>query len=83
MTAEMLCAYYSKGCESKKLFQDLTISKDQSFHTHLNQYNVLFLNMQRFLSREEDPNIWIFLRQNDGMMDISFAEFPIYIIQNQ
>ena len=25
MTAEMLCAYYSKGCESKKLFQDLTI----------------------------------------------------------
>ncbi len=80
---EFLFKYYNNKNKIKKAISGSYNSKDQSFHTHLNQYNVLFLNMQRFLSREEDPNIWIFLRQNDGMMDISFAEFPIYIIQNQ
>ncbi len=51
MAAEMLVAYYSQGCDSREMFQGLEIAKHPSFEEHLNQYNVLFLNMQRFLSR--------------------------------
>jgi hypothetical protein len=51
MAAKMLTAYYSKGCDSREMFQGLEIAKQPSFNEHLNQHNVLFLNMQRFLSR--------------------------------
>jgi len=51
MAAEMLIAYYSCGCDSREIFQGLEIANHPSFEEHLNQYNVLFLNMQRFLSR--------------------------------
>lgn len=54
VTAEMLAAYYGKRCDSNSQFHNLTIAKDASFSHHLNQYNVLFLNMQQFLSRSED-----------------------------
>ena len=50
MTANMLCAYYSRGCDSKKMFQNLKIAKNETFDLHLNQYDVLFLNIQQFLS---------------------------------
>lgn len=56
ITANMLCAYYSRGSESSKLFQNLKISTNTSYLEHLNQYDVLFFNMQHFLSgkkREE------------------------------
>lgn len=49
MAAEMLAAYYGKG-DSKALFQGLKISGHDSFEAHRNQYNVIFLNMQDFLS---------------------------------
>ena len=54
MTAEMLSAYYSRGCESGGLFGNLHISKDMSYKNHLNQYNVIFINMQSFLSNSAD-----------------------------
>lgn len=50
----MLLAYYSKGCESHKLFDDLVISKMKGYTEHLNKYNVIYLNMQRFLSSSDD-----------------------------
>lgn len=51
MAANMLAAYYSRGCESEKTFQGYDIEKSQSFKKYLNQYNVIFLNMQSFFSR--------------------------------
>ena len=48
MAANMLVAYYSKGCDSKELFSSLKISKDESFEKHLNKYNVLHLTMTEF-----------------------------------
>ena len=51
MAAEMLSAYYDKSCDSGKLFQNLDISKDMTFDKHLNQYNVIFLNIQQFLRK--------------------------------
>lgn len=51
MAANMLVAYYSKGCNSKELFSELNIANDADFEKHLNKYNLIHLNMQQFLSR--------------------------------
>lgn len=48
MAAEMLIAYYSRGCDSKDLFRNLQIASAPTFPVHLNACNVIFLNMQNF-----------------------------------
>ena len=45
IASNMLCAYYSKGCDSKELFAPYMISKDPGFHEKLNKYNVIKLDM--------------------------------------
>ena len=47
---EMLCAYYSKGCDSSDLFSRLKIAEMETYKEHLNKHNVIHLNMQNFLS---------------------------------
>lgn len=51
MTLAMLAAYYSIGCDSAELFQGRKIESDETFLEHLNRYDVIYLNMQRFLIR--------------------------------
>ncbi len=46
MAAEMLTAYYSRGCDSRDMFAGLRIASDDSFEKHLNRYDVLYLDMQ-------------------------------------
>lgn len=53
MAAAMLTAYYSRGCNSTELFQNLKIAKADGFIEHLNKYDVIALNMQEFLSRSK------------------------------
>ena len=50
ITADMLSAYYSKGCDSEKMFADLKIGRSEDFHKHLNKYDVIHLDIQWFLS---------------------------------
>ena len=45
MAANMIAAYYSKGCDSHEIFSDLKISKTPSFEEHINKYNVISLDM--------------------------------------
>lgn len=54
MAANMLTAYYEKDIDSSEMFQGLSISQDEMFKKHLNKYNVIFLNIQTFLSRTHD-----------------------------
>lgn len=54
MSAEMLVSYYCRACDSREQFQNLKIAQDESFEKHLNQYNVLFLNILHFLSQAKD-----------------------------
>lgn len=56
MAANMLCAYYCKECDSKEMFQNLKIAAHSSFAKHLNQYDVIFLNIQQFLSDAGSPD---------------------------
>ncbi len=51
ITANMLTAYYSRGCDSRDMFADLKISRDASFEKHRNRYNVIHLNMTDFMKR--------------------------------
>lgn len=46
ITANMLSAYYSKGCASKKMFSSLKISQCDSFEKYLNKYDVIHLDIQ-------------------------------------
>lgn len=50
MVAEMLTAYYSRGCDSRAMFQKLRISSAGSFERHLNRYDVLYMDIQGFWS---------------------------------
>lgn len=54
MAANMLAAYYGKGCDSSELFDRFKISKLPGYREHLNQYNVIVLNIQNFLSLVPD-----------------------------
>ena len=48
ITANMLTAYYSCGCDSKELFAGKKISETEQYEEHLNKYNVIHLDVQWF-----------------------------------
>ena len=50
ITANMLTAYYSKGCDSEAMFAGLEISKSADFKKHLNKYDVIHIDVQWFLA---------------------------------
>ena len=54
MAADMLAAYY--GCEEDTdlLFQPFKISNSPQYRSHLNQHEVLKINVQEFLSLSHD-----------------------------
>ena len=56
MAANMLLAYYSKGCNSAELFDKLAIASEEGYKSNLNKYNVIHLNMIDFLSRTDSIN---------------------------
>ena len=63
MALKMLAAYYSRGCDSQELFKGYKIEKAESFHEHLNKYDVIFLNMQQFLIRARQQNVTDYLER--------------------
>ena len=50
MAANMLAAYYGSGEDTAPLFDKLKIAGEASYKEHLNQYDVIKINMQSFLS---------------------------------
>ncbi len=63
MTLEMLAAYYSCGCNSRELFAGFKIAQHKDFEKHLNQYDVIYLNMQQFLIEADAGNVIKYLEQ--------------------
>jgi hypothetical protein len=51
MAENMLTAYYSKGCDSRELFSKFQIAQTPDFEKHLNQYNVIHIDIQQFVSK--------------------------------
>ena len=74
MAANMLTAYYSRGCDSRKLFQGLKIATHPDFEKHLNQYNVIHLNMRDYLTESENMKQLIQFVEDD-LLDELQQEF--------
>lgn len=54
MTAEMLAAYYDKGCDSKEIFQNLKISQHKEYEKYLNQYEVIYMDINAFRNQSQN-----------------------------
>lgn len=67
VTAGMIKAYYSKGCDSGELFKDYEIAKDENFKKYLNKYDVIHIDMS---------SIW----SNVGKKDDAFLPFLTNVI---
>jgi len=63
MALKMLAAYYSRGCDSRELFSGYKIAKDAGFGKYLNKYNVIYLNMQQFLSEAKQGEMLGYLQK--------------------
>lgn len=63
MALKMLAAYYSRGYDSRELFTGKAIEQYDSFEAHLNQYDVIFLNMQQFLIGAKERSVTDYLEQ--------------------
>lgn len=83
MAADMLVAYYSKGCNSKELFAMLEVSHKHSvlsaasqYPSHLNQHNVIRFDVQRFLFDESHIHLFIQKLQEAIIQElrVEFAE---------
>ena len=75
MTAEMLTAYYSRGCDSKEMFSSLKIAGVDSFEKHLNKYNVIHINMVEFLTDSKNMDEMIEFIQEDLIYELK-KDFP-------
>lgn len=51
ITAEMLVSYYGRCCDSREMFRNLKISGCSDFENHLNQYDVIHVDMNTFRHR--------------------------------
>ena len=47
--AQMVVAFYSRGCDSRALFEDLGIASHPGWDAHLNAYNVILLDMTELI----------------------------------
>ena len=58
MAGNMIAAYYSKGCDSRELFDQLQISKHPLYEQYLNKLNVIQLDLNAWYSgNHNDPNL--------------------------
>ena len=73
MAADMLLAYYSNAEDTSSLFDNLKISKEASYHEHLNQYDVIKINMQEFLSSTHDIDKMLKALQKRILMNLKMA----------
>ena len=78
---KMMVAYFSKGCDSKKLFSKLAIAKKAVFGKNLNKFNVLAIDFGAIFSESENPdNVMEYLKSElvedfrNEFPDIEFSE---------
>lgn len=59
MNANMLGAYYVRGYDSHSIFDGLKISGTKDYELHMNQYNVIHIDLSRLPDRCEDYKDYI------------------------
>ena len=82
ITAEMMAAYYGKGYDSNELFCNYKIAHHADYQKHLNQYHVIMLNMQYFLSRTKNIEDMLHSLQKKIIRDLKKA-FPAIDLEDE
>lgn len=59
--AQMLCAYYDRTVDSHVLFQNLIISRSEDYEKHLNQYDVIYVDMTNVMGKTKQEGFVPFL----------------------
>ena len=52
----LMAAYFSKGCDSRELFENLKIAKESCFEENLNKFNVITIDLGGIFSSSENKN---------------------------
>ena len=78
VAANMLAAYDNRCEDSSGLFENLIVSQTELYNKHLNQYDVIKINMQDFLSAANGMDEMLRLIQKRVMSDLKRA-YPEYI----
>lgn len=63
IASNMLCAYYSKGCDSREMFKKLKISKAKNFEKYLNKFNFIKIDVA---SAYQNANV-----KNDALVELT------------
>ena len=71
LAAQMLCAYYDRSCDSRPLFEQLAIAKDETFETHLNKYPVISFDVHEERSRVSDGMAFVPWLQNRILCELA------------
>ncbi|MBS5112362.1 MAG: AAA family ATPase [Coprobacillus cateniformis] len=79
--ANMLVAYYSKGCDSHNLFDHLKISNTKNYEIDLNQHNVIHLNMHDFLSMTNSIEDMLILLSEEVIFELT-QKYPVTTSRN-
>ena len=75
ITANMLAAYYSRGCDSRDMFKNLKIGGMDSFEKNLNQYDVIHFDVQWCMMDAGGPeNTVTYL--NEHLIDALKTAYP-------
>lgn len=90
ITAEMLTAYYSKGCKSDQLFSLLKLAQIPDFKKNLNKFNVIKFDLnEEYQNIEDKENLFGYINRKIGkefeeeFRNIDFTEcktLPDYIL---
>ena len=76
VTADMLVAYFSKGADSRELFEPLKCEKTELFMRNMNQYDTIFMDIQaQFVQakkKNQEPSDYI----DKILVQELMAEYP-------
>jgi hypothetical protein len=70
MAADMLAAYYGRGEDTSALFHGLKIGQHPSYQEHLNQHDVIQINMQDFLSKHKNIDDMLSMLQSQVIAEL-------------
>ena len=56
IVGKIMAAYFSKGCDSRELFKDLKIAKEECFEKNINKFNVISIDLGAAFSGARNKN---------------------------
>ena len=75
MIGNLMKAYFSKGCDSREIFENLKIAEEPCFEENLNKFNVLSIDLGGFFSSSKNKNE-ILLNLYSELLEDFRKEFP-------